>query len=98
MRLRQTDLSTSHVVDLSRNINDKVASEMETFEKETCVRGYHAYEAIWGAAVGEELECRRERSNRVDRYAVAVVKDVTVVGHVSRTQTRSMRTSTLIAG
>ena len=40
------------------------------------------YRATWGAAVGEELECRRERSNRVDRYAVTVVKDDTVVDHV----------------
>ena len=46
---------------------------METFE-ETCVRGYHVYNAVWEAAVGDELECRRETSNRVDRYAVAVVK------------------------
>ena len=24
---------------------------METFEKETCVRGYHAYRAIWAVTV-----------------------------------------------
>ena len=55
---------------------------METFEKATCVRGYHVYNAVWEAVVGDELECRRETSNRVDRYAVVVVKDDTVVGHV----------------
>ena len=40
------------------------------------------YKAIWEAAFGEELECGRERGNREDRYAVAVVKDEVVVGHV----------------
>ena len=58
---------------------------METFVMEVCVRGYHVYNAIWEAAVGDELVCRRERSNRVDRYAVAVVKADTVVGQVPQT-------------
>ena len=57
---------------------------MATLEMETCVRGFHIYKAIWEIAVGEELECRWVRGNRVDRYAVAVVKDETVVGHVPR--------------
>ncbi len=55
---------------------------MGTFEKEMSVRGCNIYKATWEAVVGEELECRRERSNRVDQYAVAVVKDDKVVGHV----------------
>ena len=55
---------------------------MATLEMETCVRGFHVYKAMWEATVGEELECGRERDNRVDRYAVAVVKDKAVVGRV----------------
>ena len=62
---------------------------MKTFVKETCARGNHVYNAIWEAAVGDELECRRERSNRVDRYAVAVVKADTVVGHVPQKISRA---------
>ena len=54
-----------------------------TLEMETCVRGFHVYKAILEAAVGEELECGRVRGNRVDRYAMAVVKDETVVRHVA---------------
>ena len=42
------------------------------------------YKAIWEAAFGEELECEGERGNGEDRYAVAVVKDEAVVGHVSQ--------------
>lgn len=51
---------------------------------ELCVRGYHVYKDIWEAAIGEELLCERETRNTKDRYAVAVKKDGTVVGHVPR--------------
>ena len=33
---------------------------METFERELCVRGYHVYQRIWTAAVGEVLHCERQ--------------------------------------
>ena len=55
---------------------------MVTLEMEISVRGFHVYKATWGD-VREELECRRERGNQVDRYTVAVVKDETVVSHVA---------------
>ena len=32
----------------------------------------------------EELSCERETGNRVDAFAVAVMKDGTVVGHVPK--------------
>ena len=47
---------------------------METFERELCVRGYHVYQRISTAAVGEVLHCEREPTNSRDRYAVAVKK------------------------
>ena len=46
---------------------------------ESCVCGYHTYEDIWEAAVGEELLCKREPNNMRDSYAVAVIKDDCVV-------------------
>ena len=55
---------------------------METFQKESRVRGYHVYKEHWEAAVGEELECQRERRNGADAYAVAAVREGSVVGHV----------------
>ena len=36
------------------------------------------------AVVGEEPSCRREPTNREDRFAVAVVKDSNIVGHVPK--------------
>ena len=59
---------------------------MDSGEREVpCyVRGYHVYQAIWVAAVGEELACEREPTNISDRYAVAVVKDGIIIGHLPR--------------
>ena len=42
----------------------------------------HAYKDIWAAVYGEELRCEREAGNQVDAFAVAVMKDGTVVGHI----------------
>ena len=36
-------------------------------ERDCCVRGYHIYQAVWHAALGETLA--RERELTTDRYA-----------------------------
>ncbi len=48
---------------------------METRTKETVIRGYYVYKTIWNAIVGERLECRRDRDNEKDRYAVGVFQN-----------------------
>ena len=58
--------------------------DLEIFEKECCVRGYHEYQAIWDAAIDEELPCEHEVHNTMDHYAVAVVKDGQIVGHLPK--------------
>ena len=55
-----------------RNFFNGCEITMETFEQELCVCGYHVYQRIWTAAVGEVLHCEREPTNSQDRYAVAV--------------------------
>ena len=40
------------------------------------------YIEIWAAAVGEELECRRKPANTKNRYAMSVIKDENIIGHV----------------
>ncbi len=42
------------------------------------------YKDIWTAAIGEELVCRREPTNSKDRYAVSVMKEENIIGHVPR--------------
>ena len=56
--------------------------EIATQEIVCCIRGYHVYQEVWEAAIDEELICRPERSNAHDWYAVAVMKNDVVVGHV----------------
>ena len=58
--------------DRLRNFFNGCEITMETFERELCVHGYHVYQRIWTAAVGEVLHCEREPTNSRDRYAVAV--------------------------
>ena len=39
---------------------------------------------MWDAAIGEDLPCVRELSNSVHNYAVAIVKDSQIVGHIPK--------------
>ena len=52
------------------------------------IRGYHEYQGIWEAEVGENLTCVREPSNVRDPRAVAVTKpeSSTIAGHIPRCQ------------
>ena len=63
-------------------------SELRSCIVEAMIRGYHEYQSIWEAEIGEKLTCIREPGNP---YAVAVTIDAvtkpessTIVGHVSR--------------
>jgi len=55
---------------------------MDTFEIDCCVQGYHVYQRLWTATVGENLSCRWEPTNENDRYAVEVTKEYAVIGHI----------------
>ena len=55
---------------------------MTEWEVDSCVRGYHVYEGIWAAALGEQIGCVREPLNAMDRYAVAPKKHGAVIGHL----------------
>ena len=61
---------------------------MESFETESCIRGFHIYKYIWSLLIGEQLKCTRATDNPLDHYVVAVVSITPVstetVGHVSR--------------
>ena len=55
-----------------------------SFEVESMVCGYHCYNTIWNAVIGEELPCKLELSNPTDRFAVAVCKHEITVGHMPK--------------
>jgi len=56
---------------------------------------YHIYKDIWTVGIGEERNCERVLGNHHDLFAVAIMKDSQVVGHVpcliSRTCTLFIR-------
>ena len=51
---------------------------------ECVIRGYHIYKYIRAAVIGEVLVCTREATNAADRYAIVVMKDETIIGHLAR--------------
>ena len=62
-----------------------MASDLEECFTQSCIRGYHVYQRVWtDPYVGETLDCRREPTNVVDRYAVSVIRSEVVVGHLPK--------------
>ena len=57
---------------------------MSSFYINSVVRGYHVYESVWHAVVGDQLDCAREPGNCLDTFVVAIIKDDVTVGHVPR--------------
>ena len=51
-------------------------------EIDTYVKGYHVYKNIWKPTVNEELETEMEPDNVMDKYAVCVKKNTSIVGHL----------------
>ena len=51
---------------------------------DSCICGFHEYQAIWDPTLDEELDCSREMDNPNDPYAVSVSKGMEIVGHVPR--------------
>ena len=51
-------------------------------EIDTCVKGYHIYKNIWKSTVNEKLETEMEPDNVMDKYAVCVKKNTSIVGHI----------------
>ena len=55
-----------------------------TFSTDSVIRGHRVYKDVWTPVVGEELMCQRELGNPRDPFAVSVLKESTIVGHVPR--------------
>ena len=54
------------------------------YKKESMVRGHHIYKKSWTSMIGEVLPVEREEDNQHDDYAVAVMKNEDIAGHVPR--------------
>ena len=55
----------------------KASTEIDTY-----VKGYHVYKNIWKPTVNEELETKMEPDNVMDKYAVCVKNNTSIVEHL----------------
>ena len=78
------DIFVKHATATRAKMSEVLSEVVTSFTREAMVRGYHIYNSIWEAYIGEELSCQREEDNAHDPYAVAVLKSATVVGHLPR--------------
>ena len=53
-------------------------------EFESFVTGHHVYKEVWSPFIGESLNTQMELDNVHDKYAIKVLKNQAVVGHVPR--------------
>ena len=62
------------------------ATDIKTYsiEFESFVTGHHVYKVVWSPFIGESLNTQEEPDNVHDKYAVKVLKNEAVVGHVPR--------------
>jgi hypothetical protein len=58
--------------------------EVFTYEFPSTIRGFHVYMDIWDPILDEILSCEPEEGNGEDRYAVGIMKQGHIVGHVPR--------------
>ena len=56
---------------------------INNFETVSNVKGYHVYQCIWVANIGETLATEREPGNPKDKYVICVKKNECIVRHLS---------------
>ena len=62
----------------------QVVGDADCFTIDSFVRGHHVYQSQWTPFIGECLVIKREPDNRHDKFAVAVIHEGDVVGHLPR--------------
>ena len=55
-----------------------------SFRIESVVHGHHVYKAVWSPYIEEELLVECEVNNIQDGFAVAILKNSMIIGHVPR--------------
>ena len=62
----------------------------DDFACELCsvIREHHVYKSVWSPSIGEIFPTVIEAGNAHDAYAVAIIKDTTMVGHAPREVSR----------
>ena len=82
MALRKEEMIFKQMTD---NIDEPlpiVIDKANSFSFNSYARGYHTYMKIWNPVDGEVLVCTRQTDNPHDNYAVSIIRNSYVVGHV----------------
>ena len=61
---------------------DMSGANMVRYDIDSVVRGQHVYKTVWTLVIGEQLYLEKESGNPHDDFAVAVIKDHQIVGHI----------------
>ena len=51
---------------------------------DSAVRGYHVYKVVWKPTIGKKLQADQEFGNEANKFAMKVVKNNEIVGHLPR--------------
>uniref|UniRef100_A0A1X7SH94 HIRAN domain-containing protein n=1 Tax=Amphimedon queenslandica TaxID=400682 RepID=A0A1X7SH94_AMPQE len=60
------------------------SQKKERFTLTSVIRGHHVYKRIWTPYMNEKLTATPAEDNPFDKYAVAVMKNEDIVGHIPR--------------
>ena len=55
-----------------------------TLDLETFIKGHHMYKDIWTPKQGKQLDVLMKPDNRMDKFAVCVKINETIVGHLTK--------------
>ena len=61
------------------------------FEIDSYIKGYHVYQNIWMPKLEEMLPAIPEPTNPVDKYAICVIHEEKIVGHLKREKMDDLR-------
>ena len=70
---------------MTENIDEPLSIAIDkanSFSFNSYARGYHAYMKIWNPVDGAVLVCTQVTDNPHDNYAVSIIRNSYVVGHV----------------
>ena len=73
---------------LLKNIDQEIELiliKQKQYDLDSFVRGYHAYMDIWKPKAGDDNFClKSENENQHDKFAVAIVLEERILGHVPK--------------
>ena len=83
MALRKEEMIFKQMTDNTDEPLLIVIDKANSFSFNSYARGYHAYMKIWNPVDGEVLVFTRETDNPHDNYAISIIRNSYIAGHVS---------------